>query len=184
MKIHTVISAIILSCCLSCQQARLPSFQEEQMKMIEEFREQFSGTWQIKHAQIQHSELVDINYSTGIITDTLLHNLATLHIQPATQQSDDRLLTLEGTLLFRNQTIPLHIQFYPHTSNESLSQGVVSINLGLSKTNSPLPQAEMSYLTTIGFLGENFSIKTIPKQSTMTWQGLNRAITEAKLIKI
>lgn len=184
MKIHTVISALILSCGLACQQARLPSFKEEQMKMVEEFREQFSGTWQIKQIQIKHSELVDINYPTGITTDTLLQNLATLHIQPATQQSDDRLLTLEGTLLFRNQTIPLHIQFYPYTSKEALSQGVVSINLGLSKTNSALPQAEMSYLTTIGFLGENFSINTTPKQPTMTWQGLNRAIIDAKLLKI
>lgn len=184
MKIRTILSVIGLYCCLSCQQNSLPSLQEEQRRRIEEFKVQLSGTWQIQQAQIKRSELTDINYSTGISKDTVIQNLATLQMQPATLQSDDRILTLEGTLQFQNQLLPVHLKFYPHPSKDAPSQGILFISLGTYAPNTPLPQATISYLTTIGFLEENFSIKTTLPQSTMTWQGLNRAMVEAKLQKM
>lgn len=184
MTLRTLILVAGLYCCLSCQQSQLPSLQEEQRRMIEEVKIQLSGTWQIKQAQIQRSELVDINYPTGISKDTLLQNLGTLQIQPATQQSDERILSLEGILQFRNQLLPVHLKFYPHPSKDAPSQGVVFISLGVSASNTPLSQASISYLSAIGFLDENFSIKTTLPQSTMTWQGLNRAMVEAKLQKM
>jgi hypothetical protein len=184
MKIRSLILAVGLYCCLSCQQSHLPSLKETQMRMIDEFKVLLSGTWQIQQAQIQRNELIDINYPTGIFKDTVLQNLATLQMQPATQQSDDRILTLEGTLLFQNQLLPVQLKFYPHPSKDAPSQGVVYISLGVTALNTPLLKTAISYLTAIGLLDENFSITTAHPQPTMTWQGLNRAMVEAKLQKM
>ena len=196
---HSLLLAIsfFLIQCKSAPEPQ-PTLDERATALITVLRPRVTGTWQISTAQIKRRELGYFQVDPGITQDTVLRNLATLTLSPASVNNKrlpkeyGPVLELEGTVAYGGKTYPIYglLDVGPtRIAGQSGLQGFVLLQYNFTSANFPpgstsrRVEVEEDYLHGVGLIGDNFSVEVAENQRTMTWRGLNRAISSAVLQK-
>lgn len=152
-----------------------------------------TGTWVIRQAQINQKELGYFQISPGITKDTVLQNLATFTLQPASAANkrllkDNPALELEGFIELGSKTYPIYGQVIAGPSrfaNQTGLQGYIHLEYNFKPSDISLGgrpvEVEQDYLHGIGLISDNFSIEI--SNRSMIWRGMGRAITSAIMEK-
>ena len=168
-----------------------PTLRERSIALVKSLDPRLRGEWSVQQVQVNHKEL---GYYASppnptITKDTVLSNLATIRLQPAStadrrRPSDDELAEYTGTIEYKNRFYSIYASLMAgpsRSTNQPDLQGYVFLMLDPKSSAEFGPDKD--YLSGVGIVNDNYIIDLSTDQATMTWQGLNRATRSATLKK-
>ncbi|MFD2572225.1 hypothetical protein ACFSUS_16400 [Spirosoma soli] len=164
-------------------------YDQESIELMKTLAPQIVGQWKLRQVKIKYQNYNTSQKELKIAKDTTLLDIATLTIVPAavprSSPRDFRRGEYDGTIKYGNKTYPVQFDMLANADWIINRKGPQTFFLFSYRfpNGSHLTEPEEAFLQKIGLVGDNFSLETTSKQSTMIWRGLNRGIEQIELVK-
>lgn len=176
-------AGLAASCASTPEVLPTPTYAEKEAAVLKQVAPQVAGQWTLTDVRYIPRPL--FQRPAGLPRDTVLAQLATLTIVPASVPRPSGRPEFEGQLTYRSKTYPVRFSLYASPDRVVRDQGPPAYFL--LEYNFPVgshqTEPEEQFLQDIGLIGENFSLEAEAGQTTMQWKGLNRHLKSITLRK-
>lgn len=180
--ILTLTTLVVFGQCSSDKSVR-PKVDIDQAsrQLMKELVPQLTGTWRMKQLQIKYQNST-FQRELKIKHDTTLTSFATLTLARALVQQSPTGDRYEGTIQYGTRTYPIQFDLLagPWIFNQKGPKAYFMLDYNFPVGHSERTE-EAYLLQQIGLLRETFTLDISP--NGMTWQGLNRGISQIDLVK-
>lgn len=164
-------------------------YDQESVKLMNELTPQMSGTWQLRRVEVKRQTYNNLQAQAGIRKDTVLQDLATLTLKPATKPrympKNDRHAEFEGRIQRNGRSYPVSLYMsaeHGWLAKKTGPQAYFSFGF-FFPTEPHITEPEEALLSNLGLVDDVFTLETTVGQPTMIWKGLSRGISQIDLQK-
>ena len=159
------------------------TYDEKEAAVLKQVAPQVAGQWTLTDVKYVRRPL--FQYPASLPRDTVLAQLATLTIAPASVPRPSGRPEFEGQLTYGSKTYPVRFSLYASPERVVRQQGpsayfLLEYNFSVGSHQT---EPEEQFLQDIGLVGEQFTLEAEAGQTTMQWKGLNRHLKSITLRK-